>query len=121
MIKSDFLSSVLRNLYSKLQNSYVNFMRKNLLNLSCASSISSISNTIIGTELDSDIVGRCFSVATHFTISIRSNSAGTYCKPVLCKQTFLRQTKTFLSLQDQYEFCYRAALEYLGSFDHYAN
>ena len=24
-------------------------------------------------------------------------------------------------LQDQYAFCYRAALEYLGSFDHYAN
>lgn len=23
--------------------------------------------------------------------------------------------------QDQYSFCYRAALEYLGSFDHYAN
>lgn len=23
-------------------------------------------------------------------------------------------------LQDQYQFCYRAALEYLGSFDHYA-
>lgn len=23
--------------------------------------------------------------------------------------------------QDQYQFCYRAALEYLGSFDHYAN
>ena len=22
--------------------------------------------------------------------------------------------------QDQYSFCYRAALEYLGSFDHYA-
>jgi len=24
-------------------------------------------------------------------------------------------------MQDQYAFCYRAALEYLGSFDHYAN
>lgn len=24
------------------------------------------------------------------------------------------------SLQDQYQFCYRASLEYLGSFDHYA-
>lgn len=23
-------------------------------------------------------------------------------------------------LQDQYQLCYRAALEYLGSFDHYA-
>lgn len=23
--------------------------------------------------------------------------------------------------QDQYQFCYRASLEYLGSFDHYAN
>lgn len=23
--------------------------------------------------------------------------------------------------QDQYQFCYRAALEYLGSFDHYTN
>lgn len=25
-----------------------------------------------------------------------------------------------LSRQDQYQLCYRAALEYLGSFDHYA-
>lgn len=25
-----------------------------------------------------------------------------------------------LSWQDQYQLCYRAALEYLGSFDHYA-
>lgn len=25
-----------------------------------------------------------------------------------------------LSPQDQYQFCYRASLEYLGSFDHYA-
>lgn len=25
------------------------------------------------------------------------------------------------SKQDQYQFCYRAALEYLGSFDHYTN
>ena len=24
-------------------------------------------------------------------------------------------------VQDQYQFCYRAALEYLGSFDHYTN
>lgn len=24
------------------------------------------------------------------------------------------------ALQDQYQLCYRAALEYLGSFDHYA-
>lgn len=24
------------------------------------------------------------------------------------------------SVQDQYQFCYRASLEYLGSFDHYA-
>ena len=23
-------------------------------------------------------------------------------------------------LQDEYQFCYQAALEYLGSFDHYA-
>ena len=29
--------------------------------------------------------------------------------------------KIFWCLQDQYAFCYRAALEYLGSFDHYAN
>lgn len=27
---------------------------------------------------------------------------------------------TPLSRQDQYQLCYRAALEYLGSFDHYA-
>lgn len=27
----------------------------------------------------------------------------------------------FIFTQDQYQFCYRAALEYLGSFDHYAN
>lgn len=25
-----------------------------------------------------------------------------------------------LFFKDQYQFCYRAALEYLGSFDHYA-
>lgn len=29
-------------------------------------------------------------------------------------------TVFFLLLQDQYQLCYRAALEYLGSFDHYA-
>lgn len=28
---------------------------------------------------------------------------------------------TLFYFQDQYQFCYRAALEYLGSFDHYAN
>lgn len=26
----------------------------------------------------------------------------------------------FFPLQDEYQFCYHAALEYLGSFDHYA-
>lgn len=29
--------------------------------------------------------------------------------------------RNFINPQDQYQFCYRAALEYLGSFDHYAN
>lgn len=29
-------------------------------------------------------------------------------------------TDQLLSWQDQYQLCYRAALEYLGSFDHYA-
>ena len=28
---------------------------------------------------------------------------------------------SILFWQDQYQFCYRASLEYLGSFDHYAN
>lgn len=28
---------------------------------------------------------------------------------------------SLFALQDQYQFCYRAALEYLGSFDHYTN
>ena len=28
---------------------------------------------------------------------------------------------SFFCEQDQFQFCYRAALEYLGSFDHYAN
>lgn len=37
-------------------------------------------------------------------------------------QTFLMLVVVFfLSLtQDEYQFCYQAALEYLGSFDHYA-
>ncbi|XP_018321008.1 tyrosine-protein phosphatase Lar-like [Agrilus planipennis] len=26
-----------------------------------------------------------------------------------------------LGFSDQYKFCYQAALEYLGSFDHYSN
>lgn len=30
------------------------------------------------------------------------------------------QISFWFSLQDQYQLCYRAALEYLGSFDHYA-
>lgn len=29
-------------------------------------------------------------------------------------------TTLFFPLQDEYQFCYHAALEYLGSFDHYA-
>lgn len=40
---------------------------------------------------------------------------------------YIRTIQTLIYLyslsyfQDQYQFCYRAALEYLGSFDHYAN
>lgn len=33
---------------------------------------------------------------------------------------FLILTSALFLLQDQYQFCYRASLEYLGSFDHYA-
>lgn len=37
-------------------------------------------------------------------------------------QQFIRLIQLFFALQqDQYQFCYRAALEYLGSFDHYTN
>uniref|UniRef100_A0A1B0GN65 Uncharacterized protein n=1 Tax=Phlebotomus papatasi TaxID=29031 RepID=A0A1B0GN65_PHLPP len=31
------------------------------------------------------------------------------------------QRPAMVQTEDQYQFCYRAALEYLGSFDHYAN
>ncbi|KAL4709306.1 hypothetical protein ACJJTC_013366 [Scirpophaga incertulas] len=36
-------------------------------------------------------------------------------------RTLRTQRPAMVQAQDQYEFCYRAALEYLGSFDHYAN
>lgn len=34
--------------------------------------------------------------------------------------TISQSSLQFFFLQDQYQFCYRAAFEYLGSFDHYA-
>lgn len=37
------------------------------------------------------------------------------------KTTTISRLSVYPSNQDQYQFCYRAALEYLGSFDHYAN
>jgi hypothetical protein len=37
-----------------------------------------------------------------------------------CQYFSTKMTITFV-FQDQYQFCYRAALEYLGSFDHYTN
>ncbi|XP_050563934.1 tyrosine-protein phosphatase Lar isoform X5 [Spodoptera frugiperda] len=36
-------------------------------------------------------------------------------------RTLRTQRPAMVQTEDQYEFCYRAALEYLGSFDHYAN
>lgn len=36
-------------------------------------------------------------------------------------RTLRTQRTAMIQTEDQYEFCYRAALEYLGSFDHYAN
>ncbi|XP_026325265.1 tyrosine-protein phosphatase Lar isoform X7 [Hyposmocoma kahamanoa] len=36
-------------------------------------------------------------------------------------RTLRTQRVAMVQTEDQYEFCYRAALEYLGSFDHYAN
>lgn len=36
-------------------------------------------------------------------------------------RTLRTQRPGMLQTEDQYQFCYRAALEYLGSFDHYAN
>lgn len=36
-------------------------------------------------------------------------------------RTLRTQRPAMVQAEDQYEFCYRAALEYLGSFDHYAN
>ncbi|XP_072947209.1 tyrosine-protein phosphatase Lar isoform X3 [Epargyreus clarus] len=36
-------------------------------------------------------------------------------------RTLRTQRPAMVQTEDQYDFCYRAALEYLGSFDHYAN
>ncbi|XP_077981464.1 receptor-type tyrosine-protein phosphatase delta-like [Glandiceps talaboti] len=36
-------------------------------------------------------------------------------------KTLRTQRPAMVQTEDQYQFCYRAALEYLGSFDHYAN
>ncbi|XP_045536160.1 tyrosine-protein phosphatase Lar isoform X2 [Papilio machaon] len=36
-------------------------------------------------------------------------------------RTLRTQRPAMVQTEDQYEFCYRAALEYLGSFDHYVN
>lgn len=36
-------------------------------------------------------------------------------------RTLRTQRPAIVQTEDQYEFCYRAALEYLGSFDHYTN
>ncbi|XP_076346267.1 tyrosine-protein phosphatase Lar-like isoform X2 [Tachypleus tridentatus] len=36
-------------------------------------------------------------------------------------RTLRTQRPGMVQMEDQYQFCYRAALEYLGSFDHYAN
>ncbi|XP_045495548.1 tyrosine-protein phosphatase Lar isoform X3 [Colias croceus] len=36
-------------------------------------------------------------------------------------RTLRTMRPAMVQTEDQYEFCYRAALEYLGSFDHYAN
>ena len=33
----------------------------------------------------------------------------------------LTNTMTQVQTEDQYQFCYRAALEYLSSFDHYTD
>lgn len=37
-----------------------------------------------------------------------------------CPWVAASHTSSLVALQDQYQLCYRAALEYLGSFDHYA-
>ena len=43
----------------------------------------------------------CSAIEVHFAVK-------------MCSQPLLSLA------QDQYQFCYRASLEYLGSFDHYA-
>ena len=35
--------------------------------------------------------------------------------------TFANTTSVQVQTEDQYQFCYRAALEYLSSFDHYTD
>ena len=43
------------------------------------------------------------------------------CSPAArCPQVPASHAPPLAALQDQYQLCYRAALEYLGSFDHYA-
>ena len=37
------------------------------------------------------------------------------------KYTFANTTSVQVQTEDQYQFCYRAALEYLSSFDHYTD
>ena len=36
-------------------------------------------------------------------------------------KTLRTQRPAMVQTEDQYQFCYRAALEYLGSFDHYTS
>ena len=37
------------------------------------------------------------------------------------EHTFANTTSVQVQTEDQYQFCYRAALEYLSSFDHYTD
>jgi receptor-type tyrosine-protein phosphatase F len=38
--------------------------------------------------------------------------------PLITQQSII--CALYIPIKEQYEFCYRAALEYLGSFDHYS-
>jgi len=62
---------------------------------------------------------------THRNVAYRfqnSVSCVSYLTRVLVHMLIVGQVLTCsLLFQDQYAFCYRSALEYLGSFDHYAN